>query len=201
MSKALFTLIIATASLPAALIASNYTGTTSGGFGLTATGARAAQFTAGFTGFVTDVQVWISAQGTSGNATLDTYLLADNGGLPGAVLEHIGGIPGNLSTSFALATGAAAGTTLLTAGTKYWIGGVSLAGTSRAIAWGSGGTAGPEAFTTSGSVNGLWTSAGTNNDAVQYIINGNAVTSAVPEPASFVIVEAALLVLGLRVRK
>ena len=104
--------------------------------------------------------------------------MADNGGLPGAVLEHIGNIQGNPSGNFALATGTVAGTTMLTGGTTYRLGGVTGAGRNVAIVWGNGGTLLPEAGTHSGGVNGAWGVLGGNSTAVQFVINGNAITAA-----------------------
>ncbi len=201
MSHRFFTFIVAASCLPAAPIASNYTGMEQGGFGLSTTGARAVQFTAGFTGVVTDVQLWLSGQSNSGSAYLDTYIMADNGGLPGVTLEHIGNMQGTPSGSFALATGGASGTTLLTAGTKYWIGGVTGIASDQAIVWGSGGDLRPEAVTQSSGVGGAWASTFGGSTSVQFTSNADAASSPVLEPASVGIVGATLAVLVVRTRK
>lgn len=174
--------------LTAATIATNYTGVTSGGFGLSNTGARAVQFTAAITANVTSVDLWLNAQNPGNTAFLDAYLMADNAGLPGAILEHIGNIPGNPSQNYALANGAASGNTILNAGTKYWIGGATGPGSNVAVAWGSGGNLLPEAGTTSNTVNGAWSILGGNSTAVQFRINSDsAAPTSVPEPATWIL--------------
>lgn len=185
--------------LGAAVIATNYTGVTSGGFGLSTAGARAVQFTAGFTGNVTSIDLWLSAQGPGNTAYLDAYLMADNAGLPGAILEHIGNVQGNPSANFMLANALASGTTQVTAGVKYWIGGATAAGSNVAVVWGNGGTLLPEAGTSSGDVNGAWSLLGGNSTAAQFQVNGTPSTS-VPEPSTFVLTGAAAVVLFVRRR-
>ena len=190
--------LLASHMLGAATIATNYTGVTSGGFGLSSAGARAVQFTAGFTGTVTSIDLWLSAQGPGNTAYLDAYLMADNAGLPGAILEHIGNVQGNPSANFMLANALAAGTTQVTAGAKYWIGGATGAGSNVAVVWGNGGTLLPEAGTTTGAVNGAWSLLGGNSTAVQFQINGNPPATGVPEPSTFALTGTAALALLVR---
>ncbi len=139
--------------------------------------ALAMAFTPTQTAFLKNAQVYIFA-GSEATATFNVFLMSNNGSNPGSILETLSLVS---TSSFApvLIPANALGTTSLQSGTQYWIAVTPQTGSP---GWGIGGSpATAQRVTLSGGVNGTWQSS---VNVLQFVVNGDTVSSGVPEPGT-----------------
>jgi hypothetical protein len=160
------------------------------GFGTTAACAAAFTPTADYS--MTDAQVKVETLAEQINGNFDLFLYSDNGGLPGSSLGMIG--TGNAPATYGIVTVASPALSL-TSGTEYWLV-VAPDDANTFMNWASGGNPGSAAGVGVGWPSASWGLNGTPTSS-QFQIDGIQVSS-IPEPATFGLVGATILLVTLR---